>query len=536
MKRNVVLILILSLMLSLTPPSIALTESPVPDELPDDLGGKTLYGYLMELKSQYAPAKVFQDAAKYSDLDRENARRAARLIVEATTQKMDETGQPDQYFLYLRAYSYELLFQDGKDAEFQVKALADYKKTVELGGGYAQTDYDRVAAMEVQAAPLSWQIPQVLTAEEMGNILGIAGGDLFTLKSAYQRSDGSRLGAGYALRSVQDPAASAIFVLADPLGGKARYDRLKGMAFLGKVEEITGLGDEAAMIGLRNQENNSFLYTTALVLKGEMVLQVRIPDHAWRGPGFNMDPSKLAKEIAAKLIANLYDAQRTMPDMAGATLEDIVLSPQIDPGNADSPVPDEIPADLGGKTVYGYLVELRQQYLPEDAFTNPNYGETDRNNSRRAIRLLTGTISDGFDINGQNPYELEIRAACYAAAFDDTNDPAFRQLAINDYKQAMNLGYPLAKPGFDKLATPLLTPMAELKKGASGGHVAHLQQWLIQAGYLTGKADGSFGGGTEKAVKAYEKDNALTQDGVADIAFLLSLYAKIEDGDALYLD
>ena len=76
MKRNVVLILILSLMLSLTPPSIALTESPVPDELPDDLGGKTLYGYLMELKSQYAPAKVFQDAAKYSDLDRENARRA----------------------------------------------------------------------------------------------------------------------------------------------------------------------------------------------------------------------------------------------------------------------------------------------------------------------------------------------------------------------------------------------------------------------------------------------------------------------------
>ena len=103
------------------------------------------------------------------------------------------------------------------------------------------------------------------------------------------------------------------------------------------------------------------------------------------------------------------------------------------------------------------------------------------------------------------------------------------------FKQALHLGYPLANPGFVRLATPLLSPMAELKKGDSGGNVARMQAWLIQAGYLSGKADGSFGGGTEKAVKAYEKDNALKPDGVADIAFLLSLYAKVEDGDALVL-
>ena len=65
-------------------------ESPVPDILPDDLGGKTLYGYLMDLKTTYAPSKVFSDAAKYSDADRENARRALHLIDDAATKKMEE--------------------------------------------------------------------------------------------------------------------------------------------------------------------------------------------------------------------------------------------------------------------------------------------------------------------------------------------------------------------------------------------------------------------------------------------------------------
>lgn len=535
MKGTIGLLLALVLLVSLAQPFVVIAESPVPDKVPEDLGGKTLYGYLMDIKSQNAPATVFQDAVKYSEQDRENARRAIRLIVAAATEKIDGAGQSDQYFLYLRAYAYELQFQDQKGPELQAKALADYKQTVALGGGYAQADYDRVAAMQVKAAPLSWQIPQMLTLEEMGQILGVAGGGLFYLRSPYQADDGSRLGVGYGLRSVQDPAGSAVFVLADPLGGEPRNKLLKGMAFLGRADAIPDMGDEAALVGLRNTDNNPILYTTAIVRRGDLVLQVRVPDHTWRGTGFNMDPAKLAMEIAAKVIANLYDDQRPVPDMAGIVVEDIMIPLRLDPGKPDSPVPDEVPSDLGGKTTYGYLLELRQNYLPEDAFTNPKYGETDRNNARRAARLLVDTISRGFDANGQNPYELDIRGACYAAAYDDTCNPVYRQLAINDYKQAMSIGYPLVKPAYDKLAAPLLSSMAELSKGSSGGNVMRLQEWLVQAGYLSGRIDGDFGVGTQKAVKAYEKDNALTPDGIADIAFLLSLYSKIEDGDTLYL-
>ena len=54
-----------------------------------------------------------------------------------------------------------------------------------------------------------------------------------------------------------------------------------------------------------------------------------------------------------------------------------------------------------------------------------------------------------------------------------------------------------------------------LKHGSAGGNVKQLQQYLIRLGYDLGKwgADGEFGGATELAVKAFQKDSALAADG-----------------------
>ena len=54
-----------------------------------------------------------------------------------------------------------------------------------------------------------------------------------------------------------------------------------------------------------------------------------------------------------------------------------------------------------------------------------------------------------------------------------------------------------------------------LKRGSEGADVKQLQQYLIQLGYDMGKwgADGEFGGATELAVRAFQKDSALEADG-----------------------
>lgn len=58
--------------------------------------------------------------------------------------------------------------------------------------------------------------------------------------------------------------------------------------------------------------------------------------------------------------------------------------------------------------------------------------------------------------------------------------------------------------------------MSILKQGSTGHQVKVLQRLLIAAGYSCGSygADGDFGAGTAKAVKAFQKANKLDQDAV----------------------
>lgn len=62
-----------------------------------------------------------------------------------------------------------------------------------------------------------------------------------------------------------------------------------------------------------------------------------------------------------------------------------------------------------------------------------------------------------------------------------------------------------------------------LKQGSKGTAVKTLQQQLIKLGYLSGNADGVYGPKTVAAVKAYQKANKLSADGVAGSKTLGSL-------------
>lgn len=59
---------------------------------------------------------------------------------------------------------------------------------------------------------------------------------------------------------------------------------------------------------------------------------------------------------------------------------------------------------------------------------------------------------------------------------------------------------------------------SELARGAKGDEVKQLQQRLKDLGYLSGTVDGDFGGGTERAVSAFQSQNGLEATGKADAA------------------
>ncbi len=66
-----------------------------------------------------------------------------------------------------------------------------------------------------------------------------------------------------------------------------------------------------------------------------------------------------------------------------------------------------------------------------------------------------------------------------------------------------------------KKTSEVTVKLPVLKKGAKGDEVKALQALLIGYGYSCGDSgvDGSFGGATDKAVRAYQKDHGLEVDG-----------------------
>lgn len=67
-----------------------------------------------------------------------------------------------------------------------------------------------------------------------------------------------------------------------------------------------------------------------------------------------------------------------------------------------------------------------------------------------------------------------------------------------------------------------------VKKGSNGSKVKEVQEKLIELRFLSGGADGIFGSGTEKAVKAFQTDNGLSITGIVDEETYDALFAAEE--------
>lgn len=87
---------------------------------------------------------------------------------------------------------------------------------------------------------------------------------------------------------------------------------------------------------------------------------------------------------------------------------------------------------------------------------------------------------------------------------------------------------PTATPSPTPAPAPTITPnnrYAKLSFGDSGNNVRKLQNALIDLGYMPkGSADGAYGYQTYNAVKAFQKANGLSVDGVAGPATLTNVY------------
>ena len=77
-----------------------------------------------------------------------------------------------------------------------------------------------------------------------------------------------------------------------------------------------------------------------------------------------------------------------------------------------------------------------------------------------------------------------------------------------------------------KVSAAELQNQGILTVGAKGDEVTKLQQRLKDLGYLNGKVDGKFGGGTKRAVIAFQRRNGLNTDGEAGAETQAKLFSE----------
>ena len=70
-----------------------------------------------------------------------------------------------------------------------------------------------------------------------------------------------------------------------------------------------------------------------------------------------------------------------------------------------------------------------------------------------------------------------------------------------------------------------LDPSRTLRKGYTGDDVKSVQSRLKELGYYTGSLDGNYGSGTMAAVKSFQANNGLTQDGLAGSSTFAKLFS-----------
>jgi hypothetical protein len=114
---------------------------------------------------------------------------------------------------------------------------------------------------------------------------------------------------------------------------------------------------------------------------------------------------------------------------------------------------------------------------------------------------------------------------------DLPNDPELRAAmkppALSEkYDMPVETPQPTASPVYTSDGMPPL-PLRMMQKGDSGADVYWLQMKLAELGYYKGTVTGTYLGGTQSAVKAYQRASGIYPDGKAGDKTLNALYAAV---------
>ena len=150
------------------------------------------------------------------------------------------------------------------------------------------------------------------------------------------------------------------------------------------------------------------------------------------------------------------------------------------------------------------------------------------NTENPGFQLMDAEISGQPDVSLKSN---ETKTLWKRYTFSNAGEP-MKYLAVSTYNNGA-VQTILFELESDVLPTP--DPAAQyttLSRGTKSDAVLDLQKRLIELGYLSGKADGSYGEKTQTAVSSAQKDFGMEETGTASPEFQQRLFSENPKGDA----
>ena len=230
-------------------------------------------------------------------------------------------------------------------------------------------------------------------------------------------------------------------------------------------------------------------------------------------------------------------AQNTIPVITGVPTP--TLKPTSTPAPANKTAAPTASVLKKGST--GSAVRTLQKRLKELGYytgsVDGDFGDG-TSNAVRAFQRANGLKVDGVVGEGTQKKLNDSKAVAATATPKPTKKATATPKATKKptatpkpTKKPTATPKPTAKPTATpkptpKPTTPTYAEKTYLEAGASGKKVSSLQNRLIELGWLTGKADGTFSGATDAAVRAFQKKTSgLWADGIAGPDTLTALYS-----------
>lgn len=130
-------------------------------------------------------------------------------------------------------------------------------------------------------------------------------------------------------------------------------------------------------------------------------------------------------------------------------------------------------------------------------------------------------------VDGDYGEGTEAAVKAFQKQYGLTADGKAGAQTLEKLRNARATAKPVNKPG---TPVPSFNENTYLRKGNSSSDVRKMQERLIDLGYLSGKATGTFDSATEAAVTAFQKRNCSYSDGVAGPLTLKALYSSSAKG------